>query len=107
MNRKLRPTKSAQQIKDEQIKDEQIGLMLEEIQKDIENFKIIISEKDKQLYDLKNILKSAKNSYQQVTKENKQLEQYIKTIKQQEQQRQQQQQQLKNNNNNNSNLILF
>ena len=107
MNRKLRPTKSAQQIRDEQIKDEQIGLMLEEIQKDIENFKIIISEKDKQLYDLKNILKSAKNSYQQVTKENKQLEQYIKTIKQQEQQRQQQQQQLKNNNNNNSNLILF
>ena len=29
--------------------------MLEEIEIDIENFKIIISEKDKQLYDLKNV----------------------------------------------------
>ena len=36
MNRKTRPTKSAQQIK-----DEQIGLMLDEIKKDIENLKII------------------------------------------------------------------
>ena len=34
MNRKLRPTKSAQQIK-----DGQIGLMLEEIEQDIEQFK--------------------------------------------------------------------
>ena len=55
--------------------------MLEEIEKYIENFKIIIFEKDKQLYDLKNILKAAKNSYQQVTKENKQLKQHITTMK--------------------------
>ena len=34
MNRKLRPAKSVQQIK-----DEQIGLMLEEIEQDIEQFK--------------------------------------------------------------------
>ena len=34
MNRKLRPTKSAQQIK-----DEQIGLMLEETEQDIEYYK--------------------------------------------------------------------
>ena len=40
--------------------------MLEEIEIDIENFKIIISEKDKQLYDLKNVLKVAKNRYQEV-----------------------------------------
>ena len=39
MNRKLRPKKSAQQIE-----DVQIGLMLKEIEKDIENFKIIISK---------------------------------------------------------------
>ena len=38
MNRRLKATKSTQQIK-----DEQIGLVLEEIEKDIENFKIIIS----------------------------------------------------------------
>ena len=86
MNRRLKATKFTQQIK-----DEQIGLLLEEIEKDIENFKIIISEKDKEPYDLKNILKAAKNGYQQVTKENKQLKQYITTIKQQQQQQQQQQ----------------
>ena len=64
--------------------------MLEEIEKDIANFKIIISEKDKQLYDSKIILKNAKNTYQQVTEENKQLKQYIMVIKQQQQQQQQQ-----------------
>ena len=58
MNRRLKATKFTQQIK-----DEQIGLLLEEIEKDIENFKIIISEKDKEPYDLKNILKAAKNGY--------------------------------------------
>ena len=86
MNRRLKATKFTQQIK-----DKQIGLLLEEIEKDIENFKIIISEKDKEPYDLKNILKAAKNGYQQVTKENKQLKQYITTIKQQQQQQQQEQ----------------
>ena len=50
MNRRLKATKFTQQIK-----DEQIGLLLEEIEKDIENFKIIISEKDKEPYNLKNI----------------------------------------------------
>ena len=88
MNRKLRPTKSAQQIK-----DEQIGLLLEETEKDIGNFKIIISEKDTQLHDLKNILQAAKTSYRKVTEENKQLKQHITIIKQKQHLRQQQQQQ--------------
>ena len=55
-----------------------------------------ISEKSKQLYYLKNILKAAKNIYQEVTKENIQLKQDITTIKQQQKQQQlnkQQQQQ--------------
>ena len=55
MNRKLRPTKSAQQIK-----DEQIGLMLEKIEQDIEQFKKIIDSKNKQLVDLKNTLNQQK-----------------------------------------------
>ena len=55
MSRKLRSTRSA-----EQLKNEQINLMLEEIEKGIENFKLMISEKDKQLRDLKNILFAAK-----------------------------------------------
>ena len=44
MNRKLRTAKSAQQIK-----DEQIGLMLEEMEQDIENLKKTISEKKKKI----------------------------------------------------------
>ena len=68
MNKKLRPAKSAQQIK-----DQQIGWMLEEIEQDIEQFEKIIDSKNKQLFDLKTILKSAKSSYQELTKENKQL----------------------------------
>ena len=55
MSRKLRSTRSA-----EQLKNEQINLMLEEIEKGIENFKLVISEKDKQLRDPKNILFAAK-----------------------------------------------
>ena len=41
--------------------------------------------------DLKNILQSAKSSYQEVTKENKQLKRNITNIKQQQYQQQQQQ----------------
>ena len=88
MNRNLRPTKSAQQIK-----DEETGPMLEEIKKDIENFKIMISEKDKQLQDLKNILQAVKTSCRKVTEENKQLKQHVTIIKQKQHQRQQQEQQ--------------
>ena len=88
MNRKLRSTKSAQQIK-----DEQIGFLLEDIEQDIEEYKKIIETRNKQLADIKKILQRAKNSYQELTKENKQLKQYIANIKYQ-------------NNNNNKNSIL-
>ena len=72
MNRKLTPIKSAQQIK-----DEQIVLMLGEIENNIEKFKIALNEKDKQLVDLGKLLKTAKNKYQKVVKENKRLRKYI------------------------------
>ena len=55
MNRKLSPIKSAQQIK-----DQQIGLMIGEIEEDIEQYKKIIGTKSKKLFDLKSILKAAK-----------------------------------------------
>ena len=42
------------------------------------------------MFDLKNILKEVKTSYQEVTKENKQLKQYITNIKQRKYQQQQQ-----------------
>ena len=76
MNRKLKPTKSTQHIKNEQIR-----FMLEEIEQDIKQYKKIIQTKDKQLVDLNNILKAAKNSYQQVTGQNQKLKQYISDIK--------------------------
>ena len=44
--------------------------MLEDIRKDIENFKLVIPEKDKQLRDLKSILFAAKAGYKKVTEEN-------------------------------------
>lgn len=65
--------------------------MLEEIEQDIEQFKKMIDSKNKQMVDLKNILKSGKKSYQEVTKENKELKQYLTNIKQQQYQQQQQQ----------------
>ena len=65
--------------------------MLEEIKQDIEQYKNRIETKNKQLFDLKNILKEVKTSYQEVTKENKQLKQYITNIKQRKYQQQQQQ----------------
>ena len=65
--------------------------MLEEIKQDTEQDKNRIETKNKQLFDLKNILKEAKTSYQEVTKENKQLKKYITNIKQRKYQQQQQQ----------------
>ena len=50
--------------------------MLEDIERDIEEYKKIIEIKNKQLADIKKILQRAKNSYQELTKENKQLKQY-------------------------------
>ena len=66
MNRKLRPTKLAQQIK-----DEQIVFLLEDIEQDIDEYKKIIETKNKQLASIKKMLQGAKNSYQDLTKENK------------------------------------
>ena len=74
MNKKVRPTKSSQQIK-----DEQIALMLGKIENDIEKFKIALNDKDKQLVDLGKLLKVAKNEYQKVVKENKELREYVIT----------------------------
>ena len=41
--------------------------MLKDIKEDIKTFKLVISEKYKQLRDLKNILFAAKASYKKVT----------------------------------------
>ena len=48
MNRKLRPTRSTQQIK-----EEQINFLLEGIEENLDEYKKAIELKDKQLSDIK------------------------------------------------------
>ena len=88
MNRKLRTTRSIQQIK-----EEQINFLLEDIEKKLEECKKAIGIKDKQLSDIKKILQGVKKSYDSVVKKNNKLKKYIKNIKQRYQQYQKQQQQ--------------
>ena len=88
MNRKLRPARSPYQLK-----DEQMNFLLEDIEKNLEEYKKIVETKNKHLAEVKRILQGAKNSYKDPTKENKQLKECIVKIKQQFKQQQQQQQQ--------------
>ena len=48
MNRKLRPTRSTQQIK-----EEQINFLLEDVEENLEEYKKAIEIKNKQLSDVK------------------------------------------------------
>ena len=88
MNRELRPTKPAYQIK-----EEQVNFLLEDIEKNLEEYKKGIELRDNQLAEAKKKLKAAKNSYHSLLKENKQLKEYLVNLKQKFKQYQQQQQQ--------------
>ena len=88
MNRKLRPTKSLYQTK-----EEQVNFLLEDIKKNLEEYKKAVKLRDNQLAVAKKVLKGAKNSYDLLAKENKQSKEYIINIKQKFKQYQQQQQQ--------------
>ena len=57
MNRKLRPTRSTQQIK-----EEQINFLLKGIEKNLEEYKKAIELKDKQLSDIKKNFKVLKKA---------------------------------------------
>ena len=76
MNRKLRPTKSAYESK-----EEKINFLLDHIEINLEEYKRAIEIRDRQLPDTKKILKNAKISFDSIVKENKQLKQYIANIK--------------------------
>ena len=58
MSRRIRPTKSSQEIK-----EEQINFLLEDVEKNLEQYKKALDLKEKQLSDAKKILLSAKKSY--------------------------------------------
>ena len=68
MNKRLRPTRSTQQIK-----EEQINFLLEDAEKNLEEYKKAIESRDKQLADIKKISLGAKKSYDSVAKENTEL----------------------------------
>ena len=55
MNRKLRPTKSTYQIK-----EEQVNFLLEDIEKNLEEYKKARESRDKQLAEAKKYLKEQK-----------------------------------------------
>ena len=88
MRRRTRPTKSFQQIK-----EEQINFLLEDVGKNLEEYKKALELKDRQLSDVKKILQNAKVSYDNIVKRNQELEKYIENIKIRYQQHRQQQQQ--------------
>ena len=76
----------------QQIKEGQINFLLEDVEKNLEEYKQALELKEKQLSDTKKITISAKNSYDKTVAENKELKIYIQKIKQRFQQYQQQQQ---------------
>ena len=88
MNRKLRLTKSPYQIK-----EKQVNFLLEDIEKNLEEYKKVVQLRDNLLAEARKVLKGAKNSYDLLAKENIQLKECIINIKQKFKQYQQQQQQ--------------
>ena len=56
--------------------------MLADVEKNLEEYKIALELKEKQLSDAKKILLSAKQSYDKTVGENKELKAYIENLKQ-------------------------
>ena len=76
MNKRPRPLKSFYQIK-----EEQVNFLLEDIERNLEEYEKAIEIRDKQLSDAKKILKNAKTSYDSIVRKNKQLKEYNANIK--------------------------
>ena len=68
MIRSHRPMKSTQKIK-----EEHINFLLEDIEKNLEEYKKAIALRDNQIAETKEILQGAKKSYDLIVKENQQL----------------------------------
>ena len=72
----------------QQIKDDQINYLLGHLEKNLEEYKFTLETKEKQLPDARKIVLSAKQSYDNVVKENTNLKAYIEKLKQHFQQQQ-------------------
>ena len=66
----------------QKIKDEQINYLLRDLVKNLEDYREAIEIKEKQLAEAKRILVAAKQSFDKVSKENRDLKAYIENIKQ-------------------------
>ena len=72
----------------QKIKDEQINYLLGDLEKNLEDYKDAIEIKEKQLAEAKRILVTAKQSFDKVSQENRDLKTYIENLKQHFQQQQ-------------------
>ena len=72
----------------QQVKDEKINYLLADIDKNLEEYKIALETKERQLPDAKKILLSAKQSYNKTVAENRDLKSYTDNLKQYIQQQQ-------------------
>ena len=74
MSRRIRQNKT------QQIKEEQNDFLLEDTHKKLEEYKKALELKDKQLSDIKKIMKGAKKSYDSVVTENEQFKNTLETL---------------------------
>ena len=66
----------------QKIKDEQINFLLGDLEKNLEDYKAAIEIKEKKLDEAKRIVAAAKQSFDKVAQENRDLKAYIENLKQ-------------------------
>ena len=76
----------------QKIKDEQINFLLGDLEKNLEQYRESLENKEKQLEEAKRILIAAKQDFDKVSQENRDLKTYIEQIKSQFQQQDQRRQ---------------
>ena len=73
----------------QKLKDEQINYLLGDLEKSLEDYKQALEVREKQLLEAKKILLSAKESFDKLAAENRDLKAYVQNLKQQFQSEQQ------------------
>ena len=76
----------------QKIKDEQINFLQGDLEKNLEQYRESLENKEKQLEEAKRILVAVKQSFDKVSQENRDLKAYIEQIKSQFNQQNQRQQ---------------
>ena len=66
----------------QKIKDEEVNYLLGDLEKTLKDYNAAIEVKEKQLAEAKRILVTAKQSFDKVTQENRDLKSYISNLKQ-------------------------